>query len=162
MSAHLSSLQQQVDDLYNSLSNLRTQVDVQNHNNGSVGTGTPFNSGAQSSIHDVHAASGWGGSSYTGTRSAAPFAILDVIYDGVQLVMSAAPSAVFPPLVVYWSPSNVPKLPRLNRLTSGRRRRRRDHRDDRRRHRRHRDDDHGHHHRRRRRHRRLRHAGEQR
>jgi hypothetical protein len=41
MAAHLTSLQQQVDDLYNSLSSLRTQVDVQSQNNGSVGT--PFN-----------------------------------------------------------------------------------------------------------------------
>jgi hypothetical protein len=38
MSAHLASLQQQVDDLYNNLSSLRTQVDVQNHGNGSMGT----------------------------------------------------------------------------------------------------------------------------
>jgi hypothetical protein len=40
MAAHLSSLQQQVDDLYNNLTTLRTQVDVQSQNNGSVGT--PF------------------------------------------------------------------------------------------------------------------------
>jgi hypothetical protein len=38
MSAHLASLQQQVDDLYSNLSSLRTQVDVQNHGNGSMGT----------------------------------------------------------------------------------------------------------------------------
>jgi hypothetical protein len=42
MSAHLTTLQQQVDDLYTSLSNLRTQVDVQ-HTNGAMGT--PFSSG---------------------------------------------------------------------------------------------------------------------
>jgi hypothetical protein len=41
MAAHLTSLQQQVDDLYNNLTSLRTQVDVQSQNNGSVGT--PFN-----------------------------------------------------------------------------------------------------------------------
>lgn len=39
MSAHIASLQQQVDDLFHNLSNLRTQVDV--HSNGSIGT--PFN-----------------------------------------------------------------------------------------------------------------------
>jgi hypothetical protein len=38
MSAHLSSLQQQVDDLYNNLASLRTQVDGQSHSNGSAGT----------------------------------------------------------------------------------------------------------------------------
>lgn len=43
MSAHLTALQQQVDDLYNNLSSLRTQVDVQSHTNGSIGT--PFNGG---------------------------------------------------------------------------------------------------------------------
>jgi hypothetical protein len=41
MSAHLTALQQQVDDLYNNLSSLRTQVDVQGQSNGSIGT--PFN-----------------------------------------------------------------------------------------------------------------------
>jgi hypothetical protein len=40
MSAHLSSLQQQVDDLYANLTNLRAQVDVQTASNGSVNT--PF------------------------------------------------------------------------------------------------------------------------
>ncbi|KAL6706789.1 hypothetical protein ACN47E_005125 [Coniothyrium glycines] len=39
MDAHINSLQQQVDDLFNNLSALRTQVDV--HSNGS--TDTPFN-----------------------------------------------------------------------------------------------------------------------
>lgn len=43
MSAHLTALQQQVDDLYNNLANLRTQVDVQGQSNGSMGT--PFNGG---------------------------------------------------------------------------------------------------------------------
>jgi len=41
MSAHLSSLQQQVDDLYNNLTTLRTQVDVTGNSNGSIST--PFN-----------------------------------------------------------------------------------------------------------------------
>ncbi|KAF2832950.1 hypothetical protein CC86DRAFT_364946 [Ophiobolus disseminans] len=43
MSAHLSSLQQQVDDLYNNLTTLRTQVDMTGQGNGSIGT--PFNGG---------------------------------------------------------------------------------------------------------------------
>jgi hypothetical protein len=41
MSANLTTLQQQVDDLYSALSNLRTQVDMRN-SNGSVAT--DFNS----------------------------------------------------------------------------------------------------------------------
>jgi hypothetical protein len=70
--------------------------------------GTTFNTAAADSTRDLHAGSGWGGSSYTATRSAAPFAILDVIYDAVQLVLSADADAAFAPLVVHWSPSNVP------------------------------------------------------
>ncbi|KAH8727490.1 fungal-specific transcription factor domain-containing protein [Phaeosphaeriaceae sp. PMI808] len=42
MSTHLASLQQQVDDLYSNLTNLRAQVDVQSHSNGGS-IGTPFN-----------------------------------------------------------------------------------------------------------------------
>jgi hypothetical protein len=71
-------------------------------------SGEPFDTGSASSTRNLHAASGWSGSAYTATRSAAPFAILDVIYDGMQLVAGASPSVVFPPLVVHWSPSNVP------------------------------------------------------
>ncbi len=54
----------------------------------------------------IHAASGWGGSGYTGTRAAAPFAILDTIYQGQQLLRSANPSIVFPLAVVGWSVGN--------------------------------------------------------
>jgi hypothetical protein len=57
---------------------------------------------------NLHAASGWGGASYTATRSAAPFAILDVAYDAVQLVLPAEPLAAFPALRFHWSPANVP------------------------------------------------------
>src|SRR5690606_32394918 len=39
--------------------------------------GTPFNTGSTDSTHDLHAASGWGGTSYSAPRAAAPFAILD-------------------------------------------------------------------------------------
>jgi hypothetical protein len=41
-------------------------------------------------------------------RSAAPFAVLDVVYDAVELVVSAAPTTVFPPLELHWSRENVP------------------------------------------------------
>jgi hypothetical protein len=57
---------------------------------------------------DLQAASGWGGSSYTGARSAAPFAVLDAIYQGVQKVRSVAPNQALPPLQVFWSTRNVP------------------------------------------------------
>ncbi|MFQ5609707.1 MAG: hypothetical protein ACE5F8_05495, partial [Woeseiaceae bacterium] len=50
---------------------------------------------------------GWGGASYTGPRSAAPFAILDAIYSGIQLVLSANPSAQFVPMDSFWSVNNT-------------------------------------------------------
>ena len=70
--------------------------------------GTVFNTGTGAVTRNLHAASGWGGTSYTAPRSAAPFAILDVAYDAVQLVLTAEPSAAFPALRFHWSPANVP------------------------------------------------------
>jgi hypothetical protein len=70
--------------------------------------GTVFNTGSGSVTRNLHAASGWGGASYTAPRSAAPFAILDVAYDAVQLVLTAEPLAAFPALSFHWSPANVP------------------------------------------------------
>ncbi len=56
---------------------------------------------------DLHAASGWAGGGYTAPRSAAPFAILDSIYSGLQTVLQVAPDLVLTPLDVYWSPDNI-------------------------------------------------------
>jgi len=70
--------------------------------------GTVFNTGTGAVTRNLHAASGWGGTSYTAPRSAAPFAILDVAYDAVQLVLTAEPLAAFPALRFHWSPANVP------------------------------------------------------
>lgn len=57
---------------------------------------------------DIVASSGWSAGSYSGTRYAAPFALLDTVYTAQQKVLSAAPSAVFPALSVYWSVNNLP------------------------------------------------------
>ena len=56
---------------------------------------------------DLNAPSGWGGSSYTSTRSAAPFAILDVIYSAVSKITAVQSDAVFPPLDIFWSKNNI-------------------------------------------------------
>ena len=56
---------------------------------------------------DFTALTGWGGSSYTGERAAAPFAILDNIYDGIRFVLDEDPTASFPPLDAYWSVNNT-------------------------------------------------------
>jgi hypothetical protein len=67
-----------------------------------------FSTGAADQTRNLHAASGWDGAAYSGERAAAPFAILDVIYDAMQFVEGAVGVAEFPPLVVHWSPKNVP------------------------------------------------------
>lgn len=61
-----------------------------------------------SASRNLTAASGWGGAGYTGTRAAAPFAILDVAYQGVQKVLTVAPAAALPALRVFWSRNNQP------------------------------------------------------
>ncbi|MEO8464083.1 MAG: hypothetical protein ABI640_01975 [Gammaproteobacteria bacterium] len=70
--------------------------------------GVAFNTGTADLGRDLHAGSGWTGSAYSAPRSAAPFAILDVVYECVQVVLSASPAAVFPPLQMKWSTSNSP------------------------------------------------------
>jgi hypothetical protein len=67
-----------------------------------------FSSGMVALVRDLHAPSGWGGSSYTEDRVAAPFAILDTVYTAMQKVMSVAPATAFPVLRVFWSPNNAP------------------------------------------------------
>lgn len=57
---------------------------------------------------DLHAASGWDGTAYSGARLAAPWAILDTVYTAQQKVLSVAPNTAFPQLGLYWSPNNVP------------------------------------------------------
>ncbi len=54
------------------------------------------------------AESGWGGGSYTTDRSAAPFAILDSVYDAVQKVLAEDATLQFPPLTIHWSENNRP------------------------------------------------------
>ncbi|MBT8092998.1 MAG: hypothetical protein KJN77_08175 [Gammaproteobacteria bacterium] len=69
--------------------------------------GASFNTGAADLTRDLTATTGWGGSSYTGNRAAAPFAILDAIYSAMQLVLSADPTANFGPLDAFWSVNNT-------------------------------------------------------
>lgn len=69
-------------------------------------SGALSSSGTANSVRNLNAPSGWGGSSYTETRAAAPFAILDSIYIAVTGVATVDPDVVFPELQVYWSPQN--------------------------------------------------------
>ncbi|HSV57779.1 MAG TPA: hypothetical protein VLJ19_02690 [Variovorax sp.] len=72
-----------------------------------------FSTGAGASTRDLHAPSGWGGTRYTAPRVAAPFAVLDTVYQAMAKVLAAAPSAAFPALRVFWSTENVPAAGRV-------------------------------------------------
>lgn len=67
---------------------------------------TTFSSGTNNLTRNLRAASGWTGSGYTQTRAAAPFAILDTVYQATSLITSASPAAEFAPLNLYWSINN--------------------------------------------------------
>jgi hypothetical protein len=71
-------------------------------------SGESFNTGGSDLARDLHAASGWNGVSYAEPRSAAPLAILDTIYDAVQVLLTADPDLQFPPLELHWSKDNRP------------------------------------------------------
>jgi hypothetical protein len=66
-----------------------------------------FDSGVTDQTRDLLATTGWGGSSYTGARVAAPFAILDAIYSGITLIVAEDATAGFTPLDAFWSPDNT-------------------------------------------------------
>jgi hypothetical protein len=57
-------------------------------------------------VRNLHAASGWGGTRYSSTRAAAPFAILDSIYGGMQKIAAVDAAVGFPQLTVHWSADN--------------------------------------------------------
>jgi len=58
---------------------------------------------------DLNAGSGWGGSSYTSTRAAAPFAIMDSIYTSMADFIAVDSAVNFPALDVLWSINNRPE-----------------------------------------------------
>lgn len=55
---------------------------------------------------DLHAAHGWTGETYSETRMAAPFAIIDNIYDAVQMFTAIDTNIDFPKLELRWSINN--------------------------------------------------------
>ena len=59
---------------------------------------------------DLHASAGWSeGEGYTGTRVAAPFHILDKVYDILEK-LDAIGGVQLPELVINWSPNNIPQF----------------------------------------------------
>ena len=88
---------------------------VRNNTNGDaqyVLDGSAFNTGVTDQVRNLTATTGWGGNFagvYTGTRAAAPFAVLDTLYSAVQFVIAQGNSSVqLPTLNAYWSPDNRP------------------------------------------------------
>ena len=73
--------------------------------------GSASSSGTTNSTRDLRAPSGWGTTSYTGTRAAAPFAILDTVFRAKELVLTAASTQAFPALSLFWSTTNKPAGP---------------------------------------------------
>ncbi|MFK8054138.1 MAG: hypothetical protein AB8F65_14315, partial [Woeseiaceae bacterium] len=78
-----------------------------------------FDSGVGSLTVDLQALSGWTGASYGNTRAAAPFAILDTIYNAIQMVVAADPNAVFAPLDSFWSVNNSPTIANNRNFDTG-------------------------------------------
>ncbi|MCW9014968.1 MAG: hypothetical protein OQL06_14445 [Gammaproteobacteria bacterium] len=67
----------------------------------------PFDMGSSNITKNLNASSGWGGTYYTGTRVAAPFAILDSVYVAFNKVLSVDATANFQSLKLNWSVNNV-------------------------------------------------------
>ena len=70
--------------------------------------GSLTSSGSANSTRDLNAASGWGGTSYTGTRAAGPFAISDTVFEVVSDIAAVDPAVAFTPLRIFWSVNNRP------------------------------------------------------
>jgi hypothetical protein len=72
----------------------------------------PVAATATNIVQNLNAPSGWAGSnatgSYTSTRVAGPFAVLDTVYSAYNKVLTAKADAVFPALNLYWSINNKP------------------------------------------------------
>ncbi len=83
-------------------------VDNTNANAPYVLAGSLADSGSANSTRDLNAGSGWGGTSYTGTRSAGPFAISDTVLEAVDDIVAVDASVAFTPLNIFWSINNRP------------------------------------------------------
>jgi hypothetical protein len=73
-----------------------------------VVSGSLLSSGTTDSTRNYRLSSGWTGTSYSSSRLAAPFAILNDIYAAMQTLLDVESDTVFPDLVVNWSTENTP------------------------------------------------------
>jgi hypothetical protein len=88
-------------------------IRVMNNTNGNalyVLDSAAFNTGTSNVTRNLVADTGWpdfGGTSYSGPRAAAPFALLDTMYAALQFVLANGDATLsLPALGVYWSPMN--------------------------------------------------------
>jgi hypothetical protein len=75
--------------------------------------GNAASSGTGNSTRNLRAPTGFGTTSYTGERAAAPFAILDTVFRAKELVLTASGDTEFPALNVFWSEDNRPTAGRF-------------------------------------------------
>jgi hypothetical protein len=75
--------------------------------------GTAASSGTTNTMRNLRAPTGFVGNSYADERAAAPFAILDTVFEAKALVLSATPDAAFPALSLFWSEDNRPTVGRF-------------------------------------------------
>ena len=82
------------------------QIEDNTAQNATWAFGNPLATGV--TTLNLHAGHGWTGTSFGGSRRAAPFAILDSMYTAARAFM-AVRSVSFPALKVNWSPNNAPQ-----------------------------------------------------
>ena len=68
---------------------------------------TVMDSGVFDQTLDLTATTGWDVDTYSGSRVAAPFAVLDTIYSAMELVLATDATATFKPLDAFWSADNT-------------------------------------------------------
>lgn len=93
---------------------LRTQLpiwnfkvtDNTNSNNLYAMDGALVEASEATAVRNLHAASGWTGAGYTQPRTAAPFAILDAVFDSLERLAAINHDLVFSPLELRWSIRN--------------------------------------------------------
>jgi len=92
-------------------------VVVDNTNSGALYSLTEAQASSMTTnpVRNLNAGSGWSiaANAYTGTRSAAPFAILDSILDAMEVVINVDFNVTFPDLVINWSSNNSISAPLL-------------------------------------------------
>jgi len=70
--------------------------------------GASFDTGTSNVQRNLTATTGWDGTSYSGPRAAAPFALLDTAYASMQFVRGFDAGVDFAPLDMFWSVNNTP------------------------------------------------------